>query len=165
VRKVTIFFLTAATIGFFSLTSCTKNTTTTVNHPDSVYTSSWVTLAVVLNATDSLYEENITAPAITSAILQDGVILGYGAYINTGNQDTVESAALEFGIYQTFSVGNILIQSVYQNSGLFYRYVIVPGHVLTTKGLTPQQAKNLSYAEATKLFGSAASKSTAPAVQ
>ena len=164
-RKVTIFFLTATTIGFFSLTSCTKNNTTTVNHPDSVYSSAWTTLEVVLNNTDSLYEENITAPSITSAILRTGVILGYGAYINPNTQDTVESAVLEFGIYQTFSVGNIFIQSVYQNSGLFYRYVIVPGSVLTTKGLTPIQAKSLSYAEATKLFGSAATKVVSPAIQ
>lgn len=163
-RKVSIFFLTATVIGFFSLTSCTKNNTTTVNHPDSVYTSSWVTLAFTPNYTDSLYEQKISAPAITSAILQDGVVLGYGAYIDPTSQDTVESAVLEFGIYQTFSIGNILLQSVYDNSGLWYRYVIVPGHVLTTKGLTPQQARSLTYAEATKMFGSPAKQVKAPTI-
>ncbi|HTR30172.1 MAG TPA: hypothetical protein VMH27_12935 [Puia sp.] len=163
-RKVTIFFLTATAIGFFSLTSCTKNNTTTINHPDSVYTSAWVTLSMQLNNVDSDYEENISAPAITSAILDKGVILGYGAYLNASN-DTVVENALEFDMFQTVSVGNILLQAGFDNSGLWYRYVIVPGSVLTTKGLTPLQAKSLSYAEATKLFGSAANKVGSPTIQ
>jgi hypothetical protein len=164
VRKVKIFFLSSAVVGFFSLVGCTKKTTTTIDHPDSVYTSNWVTLEFTPNYTDSLYEEKITAPAITSDILQNGVILGYGSYIDPVSQDTVESAALEFGIYQTFSINTILLQSIYDNSGLWYRYVIVPGHVLTTKGLTPQQARSLSYAEATKLFGAPAKQVAAPTI-
>ena len=162
-RKVKIFFLACAAVGFFSLIGCTKNNTTTVNHPDSVYTSNWVTLTFTPNYTDSLYEDSIMTSNITSAILQNGVVLGYGAYLDPNTQDTVESAALEFGIYQTFSVGKILLQSVYDNSGLWYRYVIIPGHVLTTKGLTPQQARSLSYAEATKL-ASAAKESTSATI-
>ena len=165
-RKVKIFFLASAVIGVFSLIGCTKNnnTTTTVNHPDSVYTSSWVTLAFTPNYVDSLYEDSIMTSNITSAIVQDGVVLGYGAYIDPTSQDTVVSAALEFGIYQTFSVGKIFLQSVYDNSGLWYRYVIIPGHVLTSKGLTPIQARALSYAEATKVFGSPAKQASAPTV-
>ncbi len=163
-RKVKIFFLASAVIGFFSLIGCTKNNNTTVNHPDSVYTSSWVTLAFTPNYTDSLYEQTLTASAITSDIIQNGVVLGYGSYIDPTSQDTVISAALEFGIYQTFSVGKIFLQSVYDNSGLWYRYVIVPGHILTSKGLTPVQARALSYAEATKVFGSPAKQASAPTI-
>ena len=166
-RKVKVLFLASAIIGLFSLMGCTKNnnTTTTVNHPDSVYTSSWVTLAFTANYTDSLYEEKLAAPGITSAIIQSGVVLGYGAYLDPTTQDTVVSAALEFGIYQTFSVDTVFLQSVYNNSGLWYRYVAIPGHVLSTRGMTPIQARSLSYAEATKLFGSPAKKATAPTVQ
>ena len=163
-RKVTIFFLTATAIGIFSLTSCTKNNTTTVKTPDSVYSSNWVTLSMLPNLVDSDFEQNISAPAITSAILDHGVILGYGAFLNA-SQDTVVENALEFDMFQTVSVGNILLQSGFNNTGLWYRYVIVPGNVLTTKGLTPLQAKSLSYAEVTKLIASTAGKAKSPTIQ
>lgn len=163
-RKVKIFFLTAAVIGFFSLIGCSKSNNNSSPSTDSVYTSSWTTLAMSFNSTDSDYEQNISAPAITSAILDDGVVLGYGAYLNNNN-DTVVEQALEFDMYQTFSVGNIFLQAGFDNSGLWYRYVIIPGSVLTTNNLTPLEAKSLSYAEVTKLLSPAARKSNSPAIQ
>ena len=92
---------------------------------------------MAFNPADSFYEQQISAPAITSAILQDGVVLGYGAYLDNNN-DTLVANALEF-MLESFTVGNILLQGA-DNSGLWYRYVTIPGHVLTTKGLTPMQA-------------------------
>jgi hypothetical protein len=163
VRKVKIFFLTATVIGFFSLFGCSKSSNS-APAADSVFTSSWITLAMNYNSTDSDYEQQISAPAVTSAILNYGVVLGYGAYLNNAN-DTVVESAIEFDMYQTFSVGNILLQAGFDNSGLFYRYVIIPGHVLTTKGLTPMQARSLTYAEVTKLISPAANKATSPSIQ
>ncbi|HET6254426.1 MAG TPA: hypothetical protein VFE32_10145 [Puia sp.] len=164
-RKVQIFFLAATVIGFFSLIGCTKNNNTVTKTPDSVYTSKWITLSMLPNYVDSDYEQKIVAPAITSAILNDGVIMGFGAYIDPTTQDTVEEAAIEFNMYQTFKVDTVLLQAGYDNSGLWYRYVVIPGSVLTTKGLTPAQAKSLNYAEVMKLVGSAAKKSESPTVQ
>lgn len=154
--------LASTVIGLFSLTGCTKNNTTTVNHPDSVYTSAWITLQMNPVVADSDFEENITAPAITSSILQTGVVLGYGAFLDNNN-DTLVANALEF-MLESFTVGNILLQGA-DNTGLWYRYVVIPGHVLTTKGLTPVQARSLSYAEVTKLLGLDAKKSGSPTIQ
>lgn len=89
--------------------------------------------------------------------------MGYGAYVSTQG-DTVEEAALEFDIYQTFSVGSILLQSNYDNSGLFYRYVIIPGNVLATTGMTRQQVKNMTYTEVTKVLSNAAKQSSSPSI-
>jgi len=118
---------------------------------------------MTLNPTDSNYEQTISAPAITSAILNDGVVLGYGAYLNQSN-DTVVEQALEFDMFQTFSVGNILLQSGFDNSGLWYRYVIIPGHVLTTRGITPVEARSMNYAEIMKTFPPGARKSETPSI-
>jgi hypothetical protein len=164
VRKVSIFFLTATVIGLFSLISCSKSNNTTTTTPDSVFTSPWITLAFDTVPADGDWEETISAPAITSAILDNGVVLGYGAYLDVNN-DTVVSQPIEFDIFQTFYAGNIFLQSGPDNSGLWYRYVTVPGHVLTTKGLTPIQAKSLSYAEITKLFPPAAKSSSSPTIR
>ena len=163
-RKVTIFFLTATIIGIFSLISCSKTNNNTVTTPDSVYTSAWITLAMDTVPTDQDWEEIVSAPAITSAILDNGVVLGYGAYLDANN-DTVVSQAIEFDMFQTFYIGNILLQSGGDNSGLWYRYVTIPGHVLTTKGLTPIQVKSLTYAEVTKLFPPAAKQTASPTIQ
>lgn len=163
VRKVTTFLLAASAIAFFSLFGCSKSNNSTPTR-DSVFTSPWITLAMTPNYTDSDYEQNISAPAVTSAILDYGVVLGYGAYLNASN-DTVVSSALEYDMFQTFSVGNILLQAGSNNSGLWYRYVVIPGSVLTTKGITPLQAKSLSYAEVTKLFSPAVRQSGSPAIQ
>ena len=162
-RKFKIFFLTAIVIGFFSMIGCTKNNTSTVYTKDSVYSSSWVTLAMSYNTTDSAYEQTITAPAVTSSILNTGVVLGYGAYVNNNN-DTVEEAALEFDMYQTFQVGAIFLQSGFDNTGLFYRYVVVPGSVLAATKVTPKELKAMSYTEVTKLLGTTAKQAAAPAL-
>ena len=163
-RKVKIFFLAATVIGFFSLIGCSKSNNNNASHSDSVYTSSWITLSMSLNTTDSDYEQTISAPAVTSAILNTGVVLGYGAYLNNNN-DTVVESAIEFDMYQTFSVGQILLQAGFDNTDLWYRYVVIPGQVLTTKGLTPLEAKSLSYAEVTKLISPPAKQAASPAIQ
>jgi hypothetical protein len=160
VRKFKIFFLAAIVIGVFSMIGCTKKTTTTVYTQDSVYSSSWITLAMTFSGTDSDYEQTISAPAVTSSILSTGVVLGYGAYVNNNN-DTVEEAALEFDMYQTFSVGSIFLQAGFDNSGLFYRYVVVPGNVLAATKLTPAELKSMNYTEVTKLLSTTAKQAVA----
>lgn len=165
-KKVKILFLACLAIGFYFLTGCSKsnNTNTTTKTPDSVYTSAWITLAMDSVAASQDWEQKIVAPAITSAVLQHGVLLGYGAFLNNNN-DTVVNQALEFNMFQTFLVDTVWLQSGFNNSGLWYRYVVIPGHVLTTMGLTPMQARSLTYAELTKLIAPAAKKSESPTIQ
>ncbi|HEV3325458.1 MAG TPA: hypothetical protein VG052_07620 [Puia sp.] len=154
-RTVKIFFLAVIVIGLFSMIGCTKNNTTTVYTKDSVFTSNWITLAMDSNSTNQDWEQTISAPAITASILDHGVVLGYGAYV-INNTDTLVEQALEFNMFQTFSVGSILLQTGQDLSGLLiYRYVIVPGSILAGTKLTPQQLKSMNYTEVTKLLSTA----------
>ena len=161
-RKFKIFFLTATVAGIISMIGCTKNNTTTVYTKDSVFSSNWTTLVMDSSSTsDGAWEQTISAPAVTASILDNGVVLGYGAYVSTGT-DTVVEQAFEFGLYQTLSPGSIFLQSVFNNNGLFYRYVIVPGSVLAGTKMTPQELKSMSYTEVTKLLGTTAKQAAAP---
>jgi hypothetical protein len=162
VRKFKIFFLTATVAGIISMIGCTKNNTTTVYTKDSVFTSNWTTLAMdSSSATNGAWEQTISAPAVTASILDNGVVLGYGAYVSSGT-DTVVEQAIEFDLYQTFSVGSIFLQAGFDNSGLFYRYVIVPGSVLAGTKMTPQELKSMTYTEVTKLLSTTAKQAAAP---
>lgn len=161
-RKFKIFFLTATVAGIISMIGCTKNNTTTVYTKDSVFTSNWTTLAMdSSSATNGAWEQTISAPAVTASILDNGVVLGYGAYVSSGT-DTVVEQAIEFDLYQTFSVGSIFLQAGFDNSGLFYRYVIVPGSVLAGTKMTPQELKSMTYTEVTKLLSTTAKQAAAP---
>jgi hypothetical protein len=163
VRKFKIFFLSAIVIGVFSMIGCTKKTTTTVYTQDSVYSSNWVALAMDSNATNQDWEQTISAPAVTASILSTGVVLGYGAYV-VSQGDTVEEASLEFDMYQTFSVGSIFLQAGFDNSGLLYRYVVVPGNVLAGTKLTPAELKAMNYTEVTKLLSTTAKQASPSAL-
>lgn len=166
VRNVKISLLAAIAIGFFSLTGCSKsnkNNNPPASGSDSVFTSPWITLSTPLNPVDSNFEQKIVAPKITASILNTGVVLGYGAFLNQNN-DTVVEQAIEFDMFQTFLVDTVFLQSGFDNSGLWYRYVIIPGHVLTTKGLTPMEVRSMSYAEVSRMLTPSAKKSEAPTV-
>jgi len=173
VRKVTIFFLTATVIGFFSLIGCSKsNNNNNSSGKDSIYYSPWLTITMQpTDAGDTIYEENISAPALTSAVAADGAVVSYlgePGFPSTG--DTTNETALDFGLYTSFVPGTITLTSLgylndFTNYGFLYRYVIIPGNVLTTKGLTPKQARSLTYAEITKLFPPPAKETASPTIQ
>jgi hypothetical protein len=166
VRQIKISLLAVVSIGFFSLIGCSKsnkNSTPAASGSDSVFTSRWITLAMTFNPIDSNFEDTLVAHAITAAIIDDGVVLGYGAYLNSNN-DTVVEQAIEFDMFQTFLVNTVILQAGFNNSGLWYRYVTIPGHVLATKGLTPMEVRAMNYAEITKLFAPAATKSESPGI-
>ena len=165
-RHVKISLLAAASIGFFSLIGCSKsnnNNNNSASRSDSVFTSPWITLQMIFNPIDSNFEQKIAAPAITASALNKDVLLGYGAYLNANN-DTVVEQALEFDMFQTFLVDTVFLQSGFDNSQLWYRYVIIPGQVMTTKGLTPAEVRSMSYAEISKLLTPEAKKSQSPTV-
>jgi hypothetical protein len=174
VRKVTIFFLTASIIGFFSLIGCSKSNNNSSSGKDSIYYSPWMTITMSpTDAGDTIYEENISAPAVTAKVVSDGAVVGYlgePAYPSTG--DTTVESAIDFGLYTSFMAGAVDLTSFgylndfsTNNSGLLYRYVVIPGNVLTTQGLTPKEARSLTYAEITKLFPPAAKRTATPAIQ
>ena len=107
--------------------------------------------------------------AVTQAIVSDGIVLGYlGA--PTSSTDTAAALAAEYGVYTTYAVGSVTIDSnpgddngagdiSTSTSGFFFRYVVVPGSVLATNNLTKQQAKSMSYTAITKLLSAAKTSS------
>lgn len=177
-------FLTAAAIGFIILmggmTGCTKKTTTTIITPDSVYSSGWLNFTMTAETdqnNDTAYVSTFTNSKITQAVVNYGIVLSYLGYPSGSGatSDTVAEQALEYDVLTNFQVGSVSIESFpidqggfgdlstdNSNSDLYYRYVIVPGSVLTTTGLTRQQLKSLNFTEATKLLQSAQRSASSP---
>lgn len=159
-RKLKLFFLavTVISVGAMTMTmsGCSKsNNNNSSNTTDTVYYSSWVTLATTFNTTDSAYEQNITAPAITQSVLDKAVILSYVQYQN------YTFVAGDFGIYPAYKVGLINIISGVGNvtgAGVKFRYMIIPGNKAITgthggvKIASPADLKNLDYETVTKMY-------------
>jgi hypothetical protein len=173
VRKLKIFFLASAVVGFFSLIGCSKSSNNnSSSNSDPIYYSAWITIAEQpTNPGDTIFAETISAPKVTSAIVNNGAVLGYlGQPGSPSAGDTTVESGVDFGLYSDFTVGSIDLVSFgldfsTSNSGLLYRYVIIPGTTLTTKGLTPMEVRSLSYAEVTKIFGSPAKQTATPTIQ
>ncbi|HEY4154639.1 MAG TPA: hypothetical protein VGM24_04410 [Puia sp.] len=129
--------------------------------PDSVVYSAWIPLSPTYNADDTLFEQTISAPSITQAILDSGVILSYVNFGSTGSYDVVPVSAVNYLIQEDFSVGSIslLIPPSYDLSGLPYRYVTIPGSKIegnrstgAVKGITIQELKTMPYAKVQALL-------------
>ena len=170
--KVKIFFLASTVIGFFFLVGCSKSNNTTVQA--TVYYSPWLTITMApTDAGDTIYEGTIAASKLTQTVINTGAVLtflGQPGYPSTN--DTAAESAVDYGLYSTLVPGSIQLLSLgylhdftTSNSGFLYRYVIVPGTVLETTGMTKQELQSKSYAEATKLIAAAAQKASTPTVQ
>lgn len=176
-RTVKISLLAAFVIGLFSLIGCSKSSSSTpASTSDSVYSSGWLTIAMTLSIDgngDSTYTETFTNSAITAAVVDYGVVLSYLGYVQTvgTGTDTSSEQALEFNTLTNYQIGSVTITSFpgdaggygdlsTASTGLLYRYVIVPGTVLATTKLTPQQLKSMNYTEVTKLLGTVTKKAT-----
>ena len=160
--------MVAAVILMVGMISCSKGNTGPAGPagpagPDSVVYSSWIPLAFTYNATDTAFEETLTAPSITKAILDSGVIL---TYVNAQGQDgtyhVIPTGALNtLDIFEDFSVGQINLVSFNDYSGLPYRYVTIPGSLKTgnsaatqkVKGYTIQELKAMPYEQVQKVLG------------
>jgi hypothetical protein len=130
--------------------------------PDSVVHSNWIILAMTRNVTsanDTFYTQTINAPALTQRILDSGIILTYLS--DLGNPPTVVNATTYFSS-ELFSAGSIDLTSFIDGdfSGFGYRYVLVPGSIVTgnvvsgpAKGLTKKQLMTMSYESVEKLIG------------
>ncbi|HEV2479582.1 MAG TPA: hypothetical protein VGS79_07950 [Puia sp.] len=164
------FILPAAIlVGMFSVTSCTKKTTNTTVVQDSIYYSAWTPLSMTQSipaAGDTLYIQDITAPKITANIISKGAVVSYYGFV-TQSGDTAVFDEAEYG-YQagvTFAVGLIEVTGYnvdlsYNAGGFLFRYVVIPGNVLTTSfnGMTQQQLNKMSFTDLQKVIN--ASKQT-----
>ena len=117
------------------MTSCSKSGSTGPAGPrgpagpDSVIYSAWIPLTFTFNATDSLFEDTISAPNLTSGILDSGVILSYIQFTDQFGVEHIQSiASLGSFLFEDFSPGEINITSPYVDlTSYLYRYVIIPG--------------------------------------
>jgi hypothetical protein len=143
----------------FSVTSCKKTTNNTTVVQDSIYYSKWTTLSMtqdVVSAGDTLYIQDITAPKVTSAIISKGAVLGYYGYVTqSGDTAVFDEAELGYEAGVTFGTGIVEVTGYNVDlSGNLFRYVVIPGNVLTTSfnGMTQQQLNKMSFTELQKVI-------------
>jgi hypothetical protein len=171
VRKVKILFLAAFVIGLFSVIGCSKSNNTTTVVKDSVYYSPWLNISMSpTDAGDTAFTGTISASRVTATIVSSGAVLTYlGEPGTPSTGDTAAESAVDFGLYTSLVPGSIELLSLgygadfsTDNSGFVFRYVIIPGTVLETTKLTPQQLKSMSYTEVTKLLNTAGKTGSSP---
>jgi hypothetical protein len=116
--------------------------------------SDWITLNFTYNNLDSAYEDTLVAPAITSGILDSGVILSYVQFTDANKTVHIQSvSSLGSFFFEDFSPGHINLSSPFVDLTSYkYRYVIIPGTKKTNgattakvKGYTPTELKAMSY--------------------
>lgn len=167
-RKLKIVFSALFLIVFFacllSTAGCKKTNTTVVQ--DSVFHSSWVPLDMQMqvetdpttNLKDTFYAQEFANAHITAKVISGGVILGYLGYPGNGS-DTIVLPLAEQTVFsslqQVISPGTIDLigysdYSYTTTSGYLYRYVIIPGNVLSNSslsGLTQQQLNKMKFTD------------------
>jgi hypothetical protein len=166
VSKLKFLLAAGIVIGMFSVTSCKKTTNNTTVVQDSIYYSAWTPLSMTQNivtAGDTLYVQDITAPKITASIVSKGAVVAYYGYL-TSNSDTavLNEAELGYEAGVTFAAGIIEVTGYnvdlsYSNGGFLFRYVVIPGNVLTTSfnGMTQQQLNKMSFTDLQKAINTA----------
>jgi hypothetical protein len=158
---------------FYALTfiGCTKGDTgskgaTGAAGPDSVQYSSWISLNTPYNSTDSLYEQSLSATGLTSAILSKGVVESYVGFPNNGDTAVLNiddpQLQSDYGLFsQILFVGQIDIYATGDYTGDLYRYVLIPGSIVTNgyngKVYTKEELRNMTYAQIQKTFKASAS--------
>ncbi|HWB93478.1 MAG TPA: hypothetical protein VG605_16570 [Puia sp.] len=160
-RKLKFLLAAVVVIGIFFTTGCKKTTTTVVQ--DSVYYSSWTALAMTYDSQDTLYFQDFTNKAITANVLSRGAVVGYLGYVSSSGDTVAESVSdfSSYGVGEAFSVGAIEITSYNYDlsydktsgAGYFYRYVIIPGNVLSNtslSNLTQQQLNKMNFTDIQK---------------
>lgn len=137
---------------------CSKSNNNSSSTKDSVLYSAWQSFNMKYegldNNNDSVYDQTISASAVTQSILDKGSVL---VYVSDGNGDYADASNAGFSVI--LAVGQIYI-STYGSvpSSYQWRYVVVPGTIATTsssgsvKTYTPSQLKALSYKEASAIL-------------
>ncbi len=130
--------------------------------PDSVAYSTWAALNLTYVAADTMFEQTISAPGITSGILDSGVILSYIQFTDQNNAVHIQSiASLSNVLFEDYSVGKINFYSFIDLSGYSYRYTLIPGSLKTgnsaatqkVKGYTIQELKAMPYEQVQQVLG------------
>jgi hypothetical protein len=163
-----LILLSTVAIVIFLMSACSKGSAGPAgpagpSGSDSVLHSAWITLNTPLSATDSLYEEAITASSLTADILSNGVIDSYIGFPNSGDTVAIslydpQLQALDGLISQFLFVGEIDLAATSDYSGALFRYVLIPSSALTTsafKQYTKEQIRAMDFITVTKLLNAA----------
>jgi hypothetical protein len=141
------------------------------NGSDSVMYSAWMPMNMsdtIEGTADTIYYQNFTANAITSAILNTGTVITYLETLD-GNNDSLFFNASTV-LTESYYVGDIFVESFppaatnsagFNWAGYNYRFIVVPGDIAATmfKGLTQQQIRTINYPTFNKLAKSSVTKS------
>lgn len=122
-------FMFFAVLFVVFITACTKKGDTGATGAKgtaNVMYSSWASLKMSYNSTDSAYEQTITADSITQSVLDSGLVLTYIKYTNSAGQSRVESA--DTYMQTVLGLKSIQLYSyVYDLTGVPFRYIVVQG--------------------------------------
>ena len=178
-KKLTlvVFVFAALALGMVGCSKSSSSPSTSATIKDTIYYSNWTTLNFTLEyadttSFDSLFYEDITASKVTSTIISGGVVLSFigipGSGLNgASGTDTLAiniSDLLGWSYGTTLSAdllpGNIELYGNHSSlEGVLYRYVVIPGSVLTTnsvlKGYTKEQLKKADFATISKALSQA----------
>ena len=170
-KKLKLLAVAVIGIALVSIVSCKKGDTGPAGPagpagPDSVMHSAWIPLNLSLVGTtsngDSVYQQTITASAITQKILDSGVVLTYFA---NGDGSIVDVSDYSTFLDIAYSLGTITVTSYgIDITGYEVRYVVIPGSILVSnsilKSYTKEQLKSVDYVTISKALGLSDSKSS-----
>ena len=149
----------AGFIGMIGMTGCSKSNNTSTNTKDSIYYSAWITLAPTYSTTDSAYEQTITAGKLTQSVLDHGTVTTYIKF--TGSTEVFNPT--DFGLLPSYNLNAIDLFAQGDYTGVFFRYVIIPGTVQTSSTINGVRSgtastfssadiKKMTYAQLLKTF-------------
>lgn len=135
----------------------------------TVQYSSWISLtatAYIDGSNNTDYVDTLSVPALTNAVLDQDVVLGYIQFFDGAGDTTIAIAGTV--LQENFGVGYIELSSLapaatatsgINFTGYNYRYVIIPGDIQVTSTTgslvttyTKAQLKNMDYSTLTRLL-------------
>lgn len=139
--------LTLITGALFMSVGCSKSNNNSSSTKDSVLYSSWQSFSLKYegldNNSDSVYDQTITAAAITQNVLDKGTVT---VYVSDGAGDYADASNAGFSVI--LNVGSIYISTYGAVPSAYkWRYVVIPGTIATTS-----QLKGLSYETVAKML-------------
>ena len=136
--------------------------------PDSVYYSSWAAVSTpfagLSGSGDTVFEQVVTASAITQTILDQGMILTY-IQLADGTVSDVADFSSFLDVY--YGVGTVTLDSYgldLSQFGWSVRFVAIPGVVLSgnsiLKNYTKEQLKTVNYSVVAKALNLSIAKAS-----
>jgi len=169
VRKLKILFAGLSFCALVTTVNCKKTTNNTTVKQDSVFYSPWMALSMqgfIDNNGDTVYLQDFVTKHLDPSLLTKSLVIGYLGYPNPSGNDTIAQNSSEFSptFQQIFLTDTVEVSSLNYdfstvNSGYYYRYVIVPGNVLSTTSIrnySEADLKKISYPDLTRALNTPA---------